>query len=450
MSDIPGINDDRGQTIQGISSVAISSRIPTSIAVNPSTHAMLVEASFAPSGTQDVNVTQIGGATFSLGQQLAAVSLPVVLTAAQISTLTPLSTVAVTQSGTWNITNISGTISLPTGAATSALQTQPGVDIGDVTINNASGAGAVNIQDGGNSITVDGTVAFSNSTIAVTNAGTFVVQATLAAETTKVIGTVNQGTSPWIVAGGGTAGTAATGVVTVQGIASMTPVQVSQATAASLNATVVGTGTFAVQADTELPAAVALSDAIANPTAPAVGAYLMGLQSGGTTWARIASDNADGDVNSASIFGIVTNSRGQTYNGSTWDLIRGGAGAVGAGVQRIVQANDAGKTLVSKSGSAASNGNNTLVVAGTNRLKVHAFSLSTSSTTALTVKFQDGASGTDLWSVLLQAPTSVTTGANLAVSPPAWLFATSSATLLNLNLSSANPVQWSISYVDEP
>lgn len=59
---------------------------------------------------------------------------------------------------------------------------------------------------------------------------------------------VTQSTSPWIVAGGGTAGTAASGVVTVQGITSMTPVQVSQATAASLNATVVGTGTFATQA----------------------------------------------------------------------------------------------------------------------------------------------------------------------------------------------------------
>ena len=45
---------------------------------------------------------------------------------------------------------------LPAGAATSALQTQPGVDIGDVTINNGAGAAAVNIQDGGNSITVDG------------------------------------------------------------------------------------------------------------------------------------------------------------------------------------------------------------------------------------------------------------------------------------------------------
>ena len=40
--------------------------------------------------------------------------------------------------------------------------------------------------------------------VTVTNAGTFAVQATLAAETTKVIGTVNQGTSPWVV-GQGTA-----------------------------------------------------------------------------------------------------------------------------------------------------------------------------------------------------------------------------------------------------
>jgi len=45
----------------------------------------------------------------------------------------------------------------------------------------------------------------------------------------------------------GTAGSASTNVVTVQGVTSMTPVQVSQATAANLNATVVGTGTFATQ-----------------------------------------------------------------------------------------------------------------------------------------------------------------------------------------------------------
>lgn len=54
--------------------------------------------------------------------------------------LTVDGTVAATQSGTW------------------ILGSNSGVDIGDVTINNAGGASAVNIQDGGNSITVDGTV----------------------------------------------------------------------------------------------------------------------------------------------------------------------------------------------------------------------------------------------------------------------------------------------------
>ena len=40
-------------------------------------------------------------------------------------------------------------------ASGSTLGANDGVDIGDVTINNAGGASAVNIQDGGNSITVD-------------------------------------------------------------------------------------------------------------------------------------------------------------------------------------------------------------------------------------------------------------------------------------------------------
>lgn len=73
------------------------------------------------------------------------------------------STVAI--SGTVPIS--AATLPLPTGAATLAGQTQPGVDIGDVTVNNATGAAAVNVQDGGNSLTVDGTVAVSGS-VAVT------------------------------------------------------------------------------------------------------------------------------------------------------------------------------------------------------------------------------------------------------------------------------------------
>lgn len=128
---------------------------------------------------------------------------------------------ASTQSGTWNINNVSGTISLPTGAATeSTLSTLNGkvpsgltvtstrllVDGSGVTqpvsgtvtanisgsisntafeVNNGSGASAVNIQDGGNSITVDGTV--------TANAGTgnfTVVQPTAANLNATVTGTV--------------------------------------------------------------------------------------------------------------------------------------------------------------------------------------------------------------------------------------------------------------------
>lgn len=87
-----------------------------------------------------------------LGQLTMAASLPVVIASNQSAI--PIS---------------AASLPLPTGAATAALQTQPGVDIGDVTINNASGAAAVNIQDGGNTITVDGTV------------------------------TTTQGTSPWVI-----------------------------------------------------------------------------------------------------------------------------------------------------------------------------------------------------------------------------------------------------------
>lgn len=45
----------------------------------------------------------------------------------------------------------------------STLGANSGVDIGDVTINNSSGGSAVNIQDGGNSITVDGSVTVSGT-----------------------------------------------------------------------------------------------------------------------------------------------------------------------------------------------------------------------------------------------------------------------------------------------
>lgn len=253
--------------------------------------------------TGNSSLSSIDGKTPSLGQALAAASVPVVLTAIQLSTLTPLSTVAVTQStspwvvsgtvtigagsavlghvivdsgtitavtaitnalpagtnllgkisidqttpgttnkvslgsdvihtiidsatlgtvtvashavtnagtfavqaaqsGTWNITNISGTITLPTGAATEAtLSTLNGKIPSNLTVTSTrllvDGSGVTQPVSGtfwqatqpvsgpltdtqlrATAVPVSGTIAFSNSTIAVTNAGTFAVQAT--------------------------------------------------------------------------------------------------------------------------------------------------------------------------------------------------------------------------------------------------------------------------------
>lgn len=143
--------------VSGQATMANSS--PVVIASDQS--AIAVTGTFTPSGTQTVAISQTG-------------------TNNDVDATITNATLAVTQSGTWNVTNVSGTVSLPTGAATSALQTQPGVDIGDVTINNAAGVSAVNIQDGGNAITVDGAVSVTGSVTA--NAGTNLNTSLLALE----------------------------------------------------------------------------------------------------------------------------------------------------------------------------------------------------------------------------------------------------------------------------
>jgi hypothetical protein len=68
--------------------------------------ATISTAGLATSSKQDTGNTSLASIdtkTPALGQALAAASVPVVLTAAQISTLTPLATVAATQSGTWTV-----------------------------------------------------------------------------------------------------------------------------------------------------------------------------------------------------------------------------------------------------------------------------------------------------------------------------------------------------------
>lgn len=90
-----------------------------------------VSATFSPSGTQDINLKQINGNTTSTGNGTAGTGVQRVTIA---SDNTAFSVNAI-QSGTWNITNISGTISLPTGASTSALQTTGNTSLATIATN---------------------------------------------------------------------------------------------------------------------------------------------------------------------------------------------------------------------------------------------------------------------------------------------------------------------------
>jgi hypothetical protein len=89
-------------------------------------------------------------------------------------------------------TNLDAALStLATQATLSTLNGKfvNGTDIGDVTINNAGGASAVNIQDGGNSITVDGlvTVQDGGGSITIDNANLDVALSTLATQATAAV-----------------------------------------------------------------------------------------------------------------------------------------------------------------------------------------------------------------------------------------------------------------------
>ncbi len=69
---------------------------------------------------------------------------------------------AVTQSGTWNVNNVSGTVSLPTGASTSALQSTINTSIGTVATNQLSGSQKAIVRGGAKGATLAGDVTSTN------------------------------------------------------------------------------------------------------------------------------------------------------------------------------------------------------------------------------------------------------------------------------------------------
>ena len=125
------------------------------------------QAGFLPVEVDDNRALTVSGPLTN--NQLRASAVPVSLISTTIT-----GTVAATQSGTWNVTNVSGTVSLPTGAATAAKQPALGTagtasadvltvqGIASMTALKVDGSAVTQpVSDGGGSLTVDGSVSVS-------------------------------------------------------------------------------------------------------------------------------------------------------------------------------------------------------------------------------------------------------------------------------------------------
>lgn len=228
-----------------------------------------------PVGTVMTNITQIGGSNIALGQTTKSASIPVVIPSDQ----------TVPVSGTfWQTTQpiSAASLPLPTGAATSAKQPALGTagtassDV--ITIQGITSMTPLKVDGSGVTQPISGIVTANagtnlntsalaletggNLATIVTNTGTLAgaVTSSVVQENIKQIngvaplmgnGTTGTGSQRVTIASDNTAfavnatlqtGSNAIGSITNTSFAS------TQATASSLNATVVGTGTFAVQA----------------------------------------------------------------------------------------------------------------------------------------------------------------------------------------------------------
>ena len=169
------------------------------------------DPSITPTGTQDVNLIKVGGSTFTLGQQLSASSLPVVLTASQLSTLTPLSTVAATQSGTWNVglnagSNVIGSISNTSFAVTQATASSLNATIvGTTAAGSGASTGLVTVQGNASGTAIPVSLS-ANQSVNLSQVGgtSFALGQQLGASSLPVVLTAAQLTTLTPITGGST------------------------------------------------------------------------------------------------------------------------------------------------------------------------------------------------------------------------------------------------------
>lgn len=259
--------------VEGLGTAGSASGGVLTVQGSASGTAVPVSGTVSVSGTAAVNLAQVAGASTSTGHGTASGAIRVELPTDGTGV------VNAAQSGTWNINNISGTVSLPTGAATqttlasilSALGSpfQAGGSIGNTSfaatqatasLLNATVVGTTSAGAGASSglITIQGNASGTAVPIsaaalplpsgASTAAGLTTINTTLGSpfQAGGSIGNTAfgiSGTLPAFAAtptfqGPGTAGTPSGGVLSVQGVAGGTAVPISGSVTVSGTATV--------------------------------------------------------------------------------------------------------------------------------------------------------------------------------------------------------------------
>jgi len=128
------ISDASGNALNSTSNALNVFLTNTTIAVTQSTSPWVVSGTVTSNqGTSPwvTNISQFGGSVVVTGTGASGAGIPRV-------TVSNDSNILATQSGTWNINNITGTVSLPTGASTSALQTTGNTSLASIVTNTNS------------------------------------------------------------------------------------------------------------------------------------------------------------------------------------------------------------------------------------------------------------------------------------------------------------------------
>lgn len=268
--------------------------------------------------------------------------------------------------------------------------------------------------------------------------------------------------------------------VTVAGYSTITSVstgsvRVHQSTAADLNVTVAGystiatvsTGSVRVHQSTaaDLRATVAQASTVwaaqvdgrVRAQNSTIGDFLASVQQNSTVWAvqvdgRVRAQNstisdllASVQQNSTTWFAqaSIRDSSGVAFNGVT---TRPTTNAQGLSVRMVL--NDLQSTTLSTIGNNSTSSTIVSSAAGV-RHKVYAYSVTSTVQTANTLTFASSLAN-PLWHVVLRAISSGITGANMSVTPPAWLFATEASSPLVFKITgSTGSYHLSFSYFTE-